>query len=57
MDKYLKLLNSLIAQKGKPWIAYELGLSTTNAIDGWLQRQIIPSKYLDKITRLEKEKK
>ena len=57
MEKYLKLLNNLIAQKGKPWVAHVLGLNTTQAIDGWLQRDLIPSKYLDRLDELKKEKK
>lgn len=53
MKEYLKKLKELIEKHGKAKVAVDLGVTDTRTIDAWIQRKMIPSKYLDTIKELK----
>lgn len=53
MKEYLKLLKKLIEKSGKAKIAVNLNVKDTRTIDRWFEREMIPSKYLDKIKEMK----
>jgi len=57
MKEYLKALQELINKNGKAQVAVWLDVSNTGTLEAWFKRELIPAKYLDKITLLTKEKK
>ncbi len=53
MEWYLRKLAKLIKANGKAKVAVELDVTDTRTMDAWISRQMIPSKYLDKIKELK----
>jgi len=39
----------MIKQHDKVYVAYKLGVIDTRTIERWIEREMIPSKYLDRI--------
>lgn len=52
MEQYLKKLKKLIEKYGKAKVAVSLNVTDTRTIDAWINRKMIPSKYLDTIKEL-----
>ncbi len=57
MENYFKKLTKLLKKHGRPQVAIWLKLKSTRTCDAWYLRKLIPSKYLDTIEKLYKEKK
>ena len=53
MQDYLNKLKKLIEKHGKAKVAVSLGVTDTRTIDAWINREMIPSKYLDTIKELK----
>ncbi len=52
MKREIKQLIRWLEKNNKAKLAYLLGYENTNAIDGWIRRESIPSYQVDKVLKI-----